>query len=204
MPVTWLLCDYGEVLALPPAAADRAALESAAGAGGPDFWARYWDHRPAYDRADVDTARYWTQVLGRPPGAARLRRIAELDTIMWSRPNQASLDAAASAAERGVKLALLSNAPARLARQLDRLSWLAPFCPRIFSGNVAMIKPEPGIYALALKALGAAPHDVTFIDDRPENILAARRAGMRAMLFTGPSQLTGSAAHGPVPKDLDQ
>jgi hypothetical protein len=76
MPVTWLLCDYGEVLALPPAAA-----------------------------------------------------------------------------ERGVKLALLSNAPARLARQLDRLPWLAPFCPRI---------------------------------------------------FTGPSQLTGSAAHGTVPEDLDQ
>jgi HAD superfamily hydrolase (TIGR01509 family) len=130
----------------------------------PGFWARYWHHRPAYDRAD----------------------------------------AAASAAERGVKLALLSNAPARLARQLDRLPWLAPFCPRIFSGNVAMIKPEPGIYALALKALGAAPHDVTFIDDRLENILAARRAGMRARLFTGPSQLTGSAAHGPVPEDLDQ
>jgi hypothetical protein len=61
--------------------------------------------------ADIDTARYWTQVPGRAPDAARLRRIAELDTIMWSRPNQASLDAAASAAERGLKLALLSNAP---------------------------------------------------------------------------------------------
>jgi DeoR C terminal sensor domain len=97
----------------------------------------------------ADTARYWTQVLGHAPGAARLRRIAELDTIMWSRPNQDSLDAAASAAERGVKLALLSNAPARLAGQLDRLPWLAAFCPRILSGNVGMIKPEPGIYAFA-------------------------------------------------------
>jgi hypothetical protein len=67
----WLLCDYGEVLALAPSAADRGALESEAGTGGPGFWAGYWQHRPAYDRADVDTG----------------------------------------AGERGVKLALASNAP---------------------------------------------------------------------------------------------
>jgi putative hydrolase of the HAD superfamily len=202
--MAWLLCDYGEVLALAPSAADRGALESEAGTGGPGFWAGYWQHRPAYDRADVDTARYWTQVLGHAPGAARLRRIAELDTIMWSRPDQSSLDAAIGAAEGGVKLALLSNAPARLAGQFDRLPWLAPFCPRIFSGNVGMIKPEPGIYALALKALRAAPQDVTFIDDRLENVLAARRAGMRATLFTSSSQLAGPAAPGTVPEGAGQ
>jgi putative hydrolase of the HAD superfamily len=188
--MTWLLCDDGEVLALAPSAADRDALESEAGAGGPGFRACYWEHRPAYDRADIGTARYWAQVLGHAPEAARLRRIAELDTIMWSRPDRASLGAAASAAGRGVKLALLSNAPARLAGQLDRLSWLAPLCPRISSGNVGMVKPEPGSYALALEALGAAPQDVTFIDDRLENVLAARRAGMRATLFAIFSQLS--------------
>jgi len=187
--VTWLLCDYGEVLALAPSAADRDALESEVGSGGPGFWSAYWQHRAGYDRADTDTAGYWTQVLGRAPEAARLRRMAELDTLMWSRPNQASLDAAANAAAQGVKLAVLSNAPARLARELDRLPWLAPFSPRIFSGNVGMIKPEPGIYTLALQALGAAPHDVTFVDDRLENVLAARAAGLRATLFTDPSQL---------------
>jgi putative hydrolase of the HAD superfamily len=111
MSMTWLLCDYGEVLALAPSAADRDALGSEAGTGGTGFWAAYWQHRPAYDRADIDTARYRARVLGHAPGAARLRRIAELDTTMWSRPNQASLDAAASAAERGVKLALLSTPP---------------------------------------------------------------------------------------------
>ncbi|HEX3960104.1 MAG TPA: HAD family phosphatase, partial [Trebonia sp.] len=73
--MTWLLCDYGEVLALAPSAADRDALEWEAGTGGPGFWAGYWRHRPAYDRADIDTARYWTRVLGRAPGAVRLRRI---------------------------------------------------------------------------------------------------------------------------------
>ena len=49
--MTWLLCDYGEVLSLPQPAADRAAIEVAAGRRGEEFWADYWRHRPDYDRA---------------------------------------------------------------------------------------------------------------------------------------------------------
>ena len=67
-----------------------------------------------------------------------------------------------------------------------------------------MIKPEPGIYALTLKALRAARHDVTVIDDRLENVLAARQVGMRATLFTSSSQLAGPAAPGTVPQGAGQ
>lgn len=186
----WLLCDYGGVLAMAPSAADCGALESEAGTGGPDFWATYWRHRPAYDRADTDTAGYWTEVLGATPAPQRLRRLLELDTLMWSRPNQSSLEAARESTGTGVKLAVLSNAPAPLAERFDHLPWLAPFSPRLFSGDLGMIKPEPRIYALALRALGAAPQDVTFIDDRLDNVVAARRAGLRATLFTDPGQLS--------------
>ena len=180
----WLLCDYGEVLARAPSPSDRAALEVEAGQDVPDFWASYWRHRPAYDRGGLDTATYWSVVLGRAPVETAICRLVELDTIMWSRPNQASLDAANRAAERGVKLAVLSNAPGELAQKFDRLPWLAPFHPRLFSGHLGVIKPEPRIYAMALAALQAEPEEVTFIDDRPENIRAAARAGLRAVLFT--------------------
>src|SRR6201999_3412235 len=69
--VTWLLCDYGEVLCLAPSIVDRAALMAAAdwkGAEG-DFWQAYWADRPAYDRADLSVEEYWTRVLGYPPSA---------------------------------------------------------------------------------------------------------------------------------------
>jgi putative hydrolase of the HAD superfamily len=187
--VKWLLCDYGEVLAMAPTPADRAALEVEVGAGGPDFWARYWRHRPAYDRGDLDSATYWALALKDRPRRIPLRRLVELDTIMWSRPNQASLDATSRAAARGVKLAVLSNAPAELADSFNRLPWLAPFNPRLFSGHLGAVKPEPRIYALALAALNAEPEDVNFIDDRPENIRAANRVGWRATLFTSVGQI---------------
>jgi putative hydrolase of the HAD superfamily len=184
----WLLCDYGEVLALAPSPLHRAALEDEAGAG-PDFWSRYWAVRPAYDRNDLDSVQYWAEVLGHSPASMRVRRLVAIDTVMWSQPNHASLAAIGRAAERGIKLALLSNAPADLADSFGKLPWLAIFKPRLFSGHLGIIKPEPAIYTVALDALHAEPQHVTFIDDRQENIQAAKRAGMRVKHFTRPEQI---------------
>jgi putative hydrolase of the HAD superfamily len=184
----WLLCDYGEVLAMAPSSVHRSALETEAGAG-PEFWATYWEHRPAYDRSDLDTIHYWTKVLGYAPEFVHLRRLIGLDIVMWSQPNHPSLAAIGRAAERGVKLALLSNAPAELADRFDKLPWLAALNPRLFSGHLGIIKPEPAIYAIALDALRAEPQEVTFIDDRQENIEAAKRAGLQAELFIHPDQI---------------
>ncbi len=187
--VTWLLCDYGQVLCLPPPETERQALEAQAGAGGPAFWATYWQHRPAYDGAQLDTAAYWAQVLGRAPAAPRLQRLHETDVAMWSHPNRPTIEAAARAARRGLRLALLSNAPAELADHLDRLPWLQLFAPRLFSGRLGTVKPEPAIYIAALDALRARPGDVTFVDDRPANVDAAQRLGLRAVRFTHSGQL---------------
>ena len=62
--VTWLLCDYGEVLSLAQPDEDRARVEEAAGRGGDRFWADYWAHRPGYDRGDVGVAGYWASPSG--------------------------------------------------------------------------------------------------------------------------------------------
>jgi putative hydrolase of the HAD superfamily len=185
----WLLCDYGEVLCLPPSQPDQEALEAEAGSGGPRFWAPYWQHRPGYDRGQLDTVTYWTRVFGRAPRASHVQRLHETDTIMWSRPNQSSIDAAQRTAALGLRLAVLSNAPAELADRFDRLPWLDPFAPRLFSGRLGMVKPEPAIFVAALEALDARPGDVIFVDDRPENVEAALRLGLRATLFTRPGQL---------------
>jgi putative hydrolase of the HAD superfamily len=184
----WLLCDYGEVLTMAPSSVHQAALEAEAGAS-PQFWTTYWQHRPAYDRSDLDTVHYWTKVLDHVPESMHLRRLVGIDIVMWSQPNHLSLAAIGRVAERGVKLALLSNAPAELADSFDKLPWLATFKPRLFSGHLGIIKPEPAIYTVALDALHAEPQDVTFIDDRQENIEAARRAGLQAKLFTHPDQI---------------
>lgn len=189
--MTWLLCDYGEVLCLPPSDADRAALAAAAQwepAQG-DFWAAYWADRVAYDRADLGVADYWARLLGRPPLPDQLDDLVALDTAGWLHPNVPALAAAERAGHRGLRLAILSNAPVEVANEIDDASWLASFSRRFFSCRLRAVKPEPAAYRAVLDALGAEPRDVVFFDDRPANVAGAADLGIDARLFEDPAQL---------------
>jgi putative hydrolase of the HAD superfamily len=176
------------VLSLPQPLADREALESIAGHSGPDFWTSYWENRQAYDRGDVTAESYWTAVLGAHPTPTRLDAIIETDAASWIHPNRLSLNAASRTAERGLRLAIFSNAPLEIAAAIDSRDWLAEFSPRIFSCNLRAVKPEPSAYQAMLTVLQPRPEDVVFFDDRPENVSAARRLGIRAEVFTDPVQ----------------
>jgi putative hydrolase of the HAD superfamily len=191
--MTWLLCDYGEVLCLTPPAPDRAALEAAAGwvPGDErgDFWQAYWAFREGYDRADLTVQEYWRTVLGYSPSPGQLDKLVERDVAIWLHPNPPSLSAAARARDRGLQLAILSNAPIEVAEAIDAAPWLEIFDPRFFSCQLRSVKPEPAIYAGVLEALQSPPDDVVFFDDRPANVAGARAAGMTAVLFEDPGQL---------------
>ena len=191
--MSWLLCDYGEVLSLPQPAADQRSLQDEAGRPGPDFWTSYWQHRPDYDRGVTSALEYWTAVLERRPARPALDRLVKRDVAGWLHPNHDTLDATTRAARRGLRLAVLSNAPHEVANAIDRAGWLSAFTPRLFSCRLGAIKPEPAIYLAALEALDAAPVDVTFLDDRAENVSAAGRAGMRAYVFADPAQIDAIA-----------
>jgi putative hydrolase of the HAD superfamily len=54
---------------------------------------------------------------------------------------------------------------------------------------VGLRKPEERIYRLALDLIQYAPEECCFIDDRPVNIEAAAKVGMRAVLMQDPAQL---------------
>jgi putative hydrolase of the HAD superfamily len=188
--MTWLLCDYGEVLSLAQSPSDLAAIEQAAGRSGDAFWGDYWLHRPAYDRADLGVADYWGRVLGvAAVDPDQQRRLIQLDAASWLHPNPLSLAAASAAGARGLRLAILSNAPFEVADAIDAADWLAGFSPRLFSCRLGAIKPEPAAFGGALDALHAKPQEVIFFDDRPANVEAASALGLRSHLFKEPQQL---------------
>lgn len=186
----WLLCDYGQVLSTAPPPEEWDALRRAA--GGLDdrqMYDVYWQHRPAYDRADLTAAEYWRLVLGGEPAPDRLAELQRLDVAMWLHPEASSVAAAVRAASRGWRLAILSNAPVEVAASIADRPWLAPFERRFFSCDLRAVKPEPAAYAQALAGLGAQPEDVVFFDDRPDNVEAAAALGMAAVLFRHAGQI---------------
>ncbi len=187
--MTWLLCDYGEVLSQAQPADERAALIAASGLGELDFWRAYWTHRPAYDRADISVEDYWTAVLGRSAAPPQVRDLTALDVSSWLHANPAAVDSSTRAGRRGYRLAILSNAPIEVSRAIDRAPWLAAFEPRVFSCWLRLSKPDPAVYHKILDHLAAPPEEIVFFDDRPENVAAAKAVGIRAHLFTDASQV---------------
>ena len=66
-----------------------------------------------------------------------------------------------------------------------RCRWLERFDHLTFSHRLGIAKPDLVIYRHAAEGLGFAPGRVLFIDDREDNIQAARAAGMQTIQYTG-------------------
>lgn len=54
---------------------------------------------------------------------------------------------------------------------------------RILSFEVQSMKPDGKIYQAAIDAVGEAPSEIFFVDDRPENVAGALAAGLDAVLY---------------------
>lgn len=84
----------------------------------------------------------------------------------------------------GCKLYYLSNYSRELyQRSKDKLKFLDAFDGGIFSYQVKCIKPDERIYRLLLARYSIRPEDAVFYDDRPENVEAAVRLGIKGVVF---------------------
>jgi putative hydrolase of the HAD superfamily len=54
---------------------------------------------------------------------------------------------------------------------------------------VGLRKPDPAMYQRAIDIINRPPERILFIDDRPENVAGAQKAGMVALRFTGEAEL---------------
>ncbi|MFJ4100663.1 HAD family hydrolase [Amycolatopsis japonica] len=87
-----------------------------------------------------------------------------------------------SARERGIKTALLSNAPG--ASDEAKRS-LGPFFDAlVFSGEVGVAKPEREVYLLTAGLLDLPADRCAFVDDAARNVRAAVAAGMAGVHHT--------------------
>jgi putative hydrolase of the HAD superfamily len=182
-----VLFDYGLVLSGPPDPVAWERIRSLLGADEGDFHAAYWRRRLDYDRGTFDGPGYWretAQELGRSLSEAELATLLALDVELWTRPNQVMIDWAAEVSGCGVRTGILSNmGDAMEAGIVRRFAWMSGFTHSTFSHRVGSIKPEAAIYRDAIEGLGVPAEQVLFVDDREENVLAARANGMHALVY---------------------
>ena len=82
------------------------------------------------------------------------------------------------------RLAVLSNAPPGLNQWLAEWEILDFFDLVFCSGDEGVVKPDAKPFELTLERLGVQPNEAIFVDDTVENVEAARKLGLHAILFT--------------------
>jgi putative hydrolase of the HAD superfamily len=71
----------------------------------------------------------------------------------------------------------------------ERYPHLKHFHDYVLSYRVGALKPSAAIYEAAIQLAGCEPSECFFADDIAENVEAARRSGIDAVLFTGEKNL---------------
>lgn len=97
------------------------------------------------------------------------------------------------------RLGIISNAWPYLEPLLRLLGLWPYFASVIISAQVGLIKPNPAIYELALCRLGISAEQAIFVDDIPENVVAAERVGLKGLWLT-----RGHVSAGPLYRHLTQ
>ncbi|VVS99821.1 HAD-IA family hydrolase [Erythrobacter sp. EC-HK427] len=130
-----------------------------------------------------------------PAYATHIRAYAERfnDTIPGPVPGTHAL--VERLAERGVAQFALTNFGAEF---WDVFLPTAPVFGHmqdiVVSGRECLVKPDPAIYALAEARYGHPPQQLFFIDDRADNIAAAKARGWHGHVFTDAGPLEAELA----------
>ncbi len=82
------------------------------------------------------------------------------------------------------KIGLISSAESDFIRNLMNKNNLENlFDSIVISSEVGLVKPNPEIYNISLRELSVLPEEAVFIDDRESNIIGARDAGIKTILY---------------------
>jgi len=188
-----VLFDFGMVLSTPPLVSAHRCLLGICGLSAEVFDRHYWAHRHAYDEGKFTGEAYWEKVAsdaGIQLSAEQVKELIAADILMWSGINAPMLEWARSVGRAGFRTGILSNIGFELATAMEsNFPWVAEFKYTVWSCRLAMAKPDPEIFRCAQERLDVAPQEILFIDDREENIRAAREFGFRGILFKDIDQL---------------
>ena len=163
-----------------------------------DFDFMAYNHGPDsgldWDTAEAEVARthpHWLEharayrahfpasLLGEVPGSVSiLRELHAAGVPMWGLTNWSD--------------ELYPHAPATF-------GFLALLEDVVVSGTEGVAKPDPAVFLIVRQRTDLPLDRLVFVDDRPENVRAAARAGMDALLFTDADRLRADLRHRGLP-----
>lgn len=206
MALRAVVFDYGMVLTGRPDQTAHAEMVELTGLTAERFEELYWADRHAYDEGKLTGIAFWQKLvrdggLELPEGT--IERLNAADARMWSAVDPVMVAWQARLKEHGLKTAILSNMGDAVLEAIERAhAWIANFDVRVWSYQLGVAKPDAAIYTHTLQQVGVEAGEALFIDDKAENIEAARAVGMRAVQFTTPEKLRADLTAAGLDREL--
>lgn len=113
----------------------------------------------------------------------------ELALVEKKEPLPGAVELIKKAKDAGLKLGIVSSSDRKWVHShLDRLGLLEFFDHTSCFDDVDEAKPDPALYHLGLSKMGSSPEEVIVLEDSPNGVLAAKRAGLYCIAV--PNQIT--------------
>ncbi len=139
---------------------------------------------PLHDKGDITAEEMYERVAARVPARLHegLKRCA-FEWLICMKPLAPAVEFCAAMKEKGYPLYVLSNAADNFYDYFENFAPREYFNGILYSAEVKILKPDPGIYQAFFERFGLVPNECLFIDDREINVEGARRAGMFAEVY---------------------
>lgn len=187
MAIRGVIFDYGMVLSKPADPVAHERMVAVSGLAREEFDRHYWSNRHAYDLGMKGPA-YWEKI-AKDAGVSftpeQIDALIETDILMWTSLNEEMLGWVVALQNAGIRTAILSNMVWEILGYMrQEFGWLTHFQHHTWSCELGIAKPDPAIYTHTCKELGILPAETLFLDDKPENIVAAEKVGLHGIAFS--------------------
>ena len=99
-------------------------------------------------------------------------------------PIEGTVEFARSLRSRGLGTYLLGNwSREEFDRALRRFDFLSEFAGAVIAGDCGIMKPDPRVFAIAVKRFGLEPRATVVVDDSAANVAAATALGFEGVVF---------------------
>jgi len=151
-----------------------------------------WKFQPELERGNIQIEQFWQNVTADLGVAYDL----QLDVPLWrshyvedSIINSQVLKWCDDFRKRGYRVGLLSNTHEEHIQLNQNRGIFEHFDTCLFSSRIHTRKPETEAYQALWQALGVEQQQLVFVDDRPENVAAAKTLGIQAIEYTNNQEL---------------
>ena len=183
-----VLFDWGGVLIENPAAGLMAYCARAVGVSVEDYTRVHNEYAEAFQKGLVAEGVFWERVCG------ALHRPVPRQESLWGEafravyvPREEVFALARHLREKGLRTSLLSNTETPAMEFFLELGY-DMFDALTFSCAEGVFKPEKEVYEVAARKLDVAPGQCVLLDDKPDFITGARKAGMVGIVYESLAQ----------------